>query len=114
MQSSSEYNTYDTYDYVGGTPDQSGGLVGLVGGGDDDDHHLLIGGAVGGGDQDGQALDVNFDDPKIASFPRLLLMGPRRGGKTSIQVRRWMSLANLFWFHIFLAKDVKSHTSYDV
>ena len=25
-------------------------------------------------------------DPKLASLPRLLLMGPRRGGKTSIQV----------------------------
>jgi hypothetical protein len=25
-------------------------------------------------------------DPKMASLPRLLLMGPRRGGKTSIQV----------------------------
>ena len=25
-------------------------------------------------------------DPQIAALPRLLLMGPRRGGKTSIQV----------------------------
>jgi hypothetical protein len=30
--------------------------------------------------------EVDFEDPKIASLPRLLLMGPRRGGKTSIQV----------------------------
>jgi predicted AAA+ superfamily ATPase len=33
-------------------------------------------------------MDINFDDPKIASMPKILLMGPRRGGKTSIQVRR--------------------------
>lgn len=31
--------------------------------------------------------NVNFDDPKIANLPRVLLMGPRRSGKTSIQVR---------------------------
>ena len=30
---------------------------------------------------------IDFNDPKIASLPRILLMGPRRGGKTSIQVR---------------------------
>lgn len=32
---------------------------------------------------DGESIDL---DPKSASLPRLLLMGPRRGGKTSIQV----------------------------
>ncbi len=32
--------------------------------------------------------NVNFDDPKIANLPRVLLMGPRRSGKTSIQVKR--------------------------
>jgi hypothetical protein len=31
--------------------------------------------------------EVDFDDPTISSLPRILLMGPRRGGKTSIQVR---------------------------
>jgi hypothetical protein len=30
--------------------------------------------------------EVDFDDPKISSLPKVLLMGPRRGGKTSIQV----------------------------
>ena len=30
--------------------------------------------------------DVDFDDPIVAALPRVLLMGPRRGGKTSIQV----------------------------
>ena len=29
---------------------------------------------------------VDFTDPAIADLPRVLLMGPRRGGKTSIQV----------------------------
>ena len=32
-------------------------------------------------------ISVDFEDPAIASLPRVLLMGPRRGGKTSIQVR---------------------------
>jgi hypothetical protein len=32
------------------------------------------------------AEGVDFDDPKIASLPRILLMGPRRSGKTSIEV----------------------------
>jgi len=31
------------------------------------------------------AAAIDFDDPKIANLPRILLMGPRRGGKTSIQ-----------------------------
>jgi len=30
---------------------------------------------------------VDFDDPAVAALPRVLLMGPRRSGKTSIQVR---------------------------
>lgn len=32
--------------------------------------------------------DIDFDDPRIANLPRILLMGPRRAGKTSIQVCR--------------------------
>eukprot|EP00542_Grammatophora_oceanica_P002074 CAMPEP_0194055024 /NCGR_PEP_ID=MMETSP0009_2-20130614/55329_1 /TAXON_ID=210454 /ORGANISM="Grammatophora oceanica, Strain CCMP 410" /LENGTH=388 /DNA_ID=CAMNT_0038703777 /DNA_START=42 /DNA_END=1205 /DNA_ORIENTATION=- len=30
-------------------------------------------------------LDINFDNPTIAAYPRVLFMGPRRGGKSSIQ-----------------------------
>lgn len=30
--------------------------------------------------------EVDFEDDKISSLPKILLMGPRRGGKTSIQV----------------------------
>mmetsp|Transcript_15211 Transcript_15211/g.23663 ORF Transcript_15211/g.23663 Transcript_15211/m.23663 type:complete len:455 (-) Transcript_15211:183-1547(-) len=33
----------------------------------------------------GHSQDIDFDDPKIANLPRVLLMGPRRSGKTSIQ-----------------------------
>jgi hypothetical protein len=33
-------------------------------------------------------ITVDFEEPSIAALPRVLLMGPRRGGKTSIQVRR--------------------------
>ena len=36
----------------------------------------------------GAADAVDFEDPKIAALPRVLLMGPRRSGKTSIQVRQ--------------------------
>lgn len=32
-------------------------------------------------------VSVDFEDPAIASLPRVLLMGPRRAGKSSIQVR---------------------------
>ena len=41
-------------------------------------NHNNLGGAGGG-------VVVDFDDPRIASLPRILLMGPRRAGKTSIQ-----------------------------
>jgi hypothetical protein len=30
--------------------------------------------------------DLDWNDPAIQGLPRILLMGPRRGGKTSIQV----------------------------
>jgi hypothetical protein len=33
--------------------------------------------------------DVDFDDPRIANLPRILMMGPRRAGKTSIQVSEY-------------------------
>lgn len=62
---------------------------------DDDgyDMHAASGGELG--DDEGPLFlsgqevftdNVNFDDPDISSLPRVLLMGPRRGGKTSIQV----------------------------
>jgi hypothetical protein len=67
---SNEYSAYDAYDYEGSPTDAP-----------EDDGLLVVPG------QPGRPMDINFDDPKIASMPRILLMGPRRGGKTSIQVR---------------------------
>lgn len=69
---SNECNTYDAYDYVGGTTND-----------DDESGMLLVPGGMTGSTR---AMDANFEDPKIASMPKILLMGPRRGGKTSIQV----------------------------
>ena len=41
--------------------------------------------------------EVDFDDPEIALLPRILLMGPRRGGKTSIQVRIFIQAFDLIF-----------------
>jgi len=48
---------------------------------DNDDHDGI------GDDEDHVDVDddVDFDDPRIANLPRILMMGPRRAGKTSIQ-----------------------------
>ena len=72
--------------------------------GDAEAHQYSHPDAEGGGSSVGSASDVgtstsssggssgsgstssSFDDPRIADLPRILLMGPRRGGKTSIQV----------------------------
>lgn len=74
---SNEYSAYDSYDYVSGTANEPL----------DDESGMLL--AAGGGASNGsmRAMDINFEDPKIASMPKLLLMGPRRGGKSSVQVR---------------------------
>jgi hypothetical protein len=50
-----------------------------------DHHHHQDG--VGDEDDDDEEEDFDFDDPRIANLPRILMMGPRRAGKTSIQVR---------------------------
>ena len=39
-----------------------------------------------GGSSGSGSTSSSFDDPRIADLPRILMMGPRRGGKTSIQV----------------------------
>ena len=72
---SNEYGAYDAYDY--GVSSNM-----LVDQPEDDPLMMAAPQQVMA-----RPLDVNFDDPKIASLPRVLLMGPRRGGKTSIQVR---------------------------
>ncbi len=78
---SNEYSSYDAYDYVSGTTNEPL---------DDESGLLLVTGGMNGSNR---AMDVNFEDPKVANMPKILLMGPRRGGKTSIQVSRlhsWM------------------------
>jgi len=89
-------------DGMGGSPYQSlpnSNMPGMMGGATADDQ-MMDGGAemdnnapillnssfigtAGGGGQENNIVD--FDDPRIASLPRILLMGPRRAGKTSIQ-----------------------------
>lgn len=79
---SSDYGGYDTYDYVG------------TGDAHDDEGMLLPG-------QTGRPADVNFEDPKVASMPKILLMGPRRGGKTSIQVSLLLTCISGRWICLF-------------
>jgi hypothetical protein len=82
MMDSNEYSAYeDSYnDYIGG----GGHVADHVD--EYEDGLLVIPGKESSG-QGGVVDTINFDDPKIANLPRVLLMGPRRGGKTSIQVR---------------------------
>lgn len=55
---------------------------------------ILFEGSTMGGEIGENSLSVvNFNDSKIAKLPRILLMGPRRGGKTSIQARLVMMLS---------------------
>ena len=82
----------------GGIPyqysEESGGADGIIQNGTMDDVLLtsnggptFLGGNIGAGGagQPENGNMVDFDDPRIASLPRILLMGPRRAGKTSIQ-----------------------------
>ena len=63
-------------------PDATGGSatsVGSIGA-------TSSGSSSGSGSGGSGSTSTSFDDPRIADLPRILLMGPRRGGKTSIQV----------------------------
>lgn len=78
-------------DYYDGSSDPySGydqGFVSTVSGVDDfDQQQQQLEDDLGGMAATAMRDDVDFDDPTIAALPRVLLMGPRRGGKTSIQV----------------------------
>ena len=55
-------------------------------------------------------ISVDFDDPTIASLPRVLLMGPRRGGKTSVQVRNALRIVSCTSFSI-LGSNLRSMLS---
>jgi hypothetical protein len=86
---------------------------------DDDgyDMHASGGGELGDDDgplflssQEAFTASVNFDDPDISSLPRVLLMGPRRGGKTSIQVSREQATTQLEGTVLsLLLSDAPSH-----
>jgi len=74
MQSNEYISAYDDYnDYQ---QQNDAGML-IVEGGDSAPMDM-----IGMGEN---AAQIDFNDPKIASLPRILLMGPRRGGKTSIQ-----------------------------
>ena len=64
-------NDYDIYDdeYVDRTNTTTNGATDLLHGSDEN-----------------QQPEIDFDDPMVVALPRIVLMGPRRGGKTSIQV----------------------------
>jgi len=64
-------------DNMNGIDDDAGLAEGLPNGEDD----MGMGSSVSDGVDD----EIDFDDPRIANLPRILLMGPRRAGKTSIQ-----------------------------
>jgi len=95
MMQSNEYSSaYDAYnDYhrhqqeAGHGGDDDGLIAGGADAGQQGSSSALAGGLLLGGSmqQDSFASTINFNDPEIVCLPRILLMGPRRGGKTSIQ-----------------------------
>lgn len=98
MQSNEYNNAYDDYsDYqqqnalIGQDEVDAAGMLimegssGQQGEGGSSPGQLLGGSQDGFGGAENSASSIDFNDPKIASLPRILLMGPRRGGKTSIQ-----------------------------
>jgi hypothetical protein len=103
MMESTDYGHYDdSYnEYVGGHHegnysanegnDNNSGLIGESSGPLRHPPDGIVASGDGG-------INKDNDDPRILSLPRILLMGPRRGGKTSIQVRFFLSF-------VFLAKD---------
>lgn len=87
-----EYGYHDPYsNAMGDYGDGSEGADYGYGEPGDDNGVAVSGGDVGEGDDGSSVSDavddeIDFDDPRIANLPRILLMGPRRAGKTSIQV----------------------------
>lgn len=92
-----DYTDYDGYHHQDHHPSHNhhgGYMIGGIGGDENlEGRDMIDTGEAELGDNAGEdeasgtfagsALD--FDDPKIADLPRILLMGPRRAGKTSIQ-----------------------------
>jgi len=89
MMQSNEYSSvYDDYNGSSGqqvlqsesSPAANNNMIGGIL--EDDDQGD---GGLGMENNNAATAAIDFNDPKIASLPRILLMGPRRGGKTSIQ-----------------------------
>jgi len=93
MQSNEYISAYDDYNHYQQGIDDAGMLImdessGFRGQGAASSSMNIGEGADEGGLmglESGNSAGIDFNDPKIASLPRILLMGPRRGGKTSIQ-----------------------------
>jgi hypothetical protein len=74
-----------------------------------DDHEPLFRrtGAAADDPQSGQRPSsyVDFAKPEIAALPRVLMMGPRRAGKTSIQVcvKKVIAVVGRCWFPVVVA-----------
>jgi hypothetical protein len=91
----SAYDDYNDYQQQEGDNDNGEGLLIVEGQQQQQEQSASGGGGIllGGGGMGGDNMSpIDFNDPKIASLPRILLMGPRRGGKTSIQVRSRLRL----------------------
>ena len=90
---SSAYDDYNDYHQHGAEQDiDDAGMLIVEGADQAASSPVLLGGStntpdgMAGAGAENNANAIDFNDPKIASLPRILLMGPRRGGKTSIQV----------------------------
>ena len=59
---------------------------GPTAGDEDDDVYLISQEGASTDDVLDNVNNIDFDDPEIAALPRILLMGPRRSGKSSINV----------------------------
>ena len=59
---------------------------GPTAGDEDDDVYLISQEGASPDDVLDNVNNIDFDDPEIAALPRILLMGPRRSGKSSINV----------------------------
>lgn len=78
--------SYDAYDYgAEQAPDDDGGV------------------AVTAAQLTTSEDNNNFEDPRIANLPKILLMGPRRGGKSSIQVCIYLHIYNIHTLSILLS-----------
>ena len=111
----SAYDDYNDYQHQGDGIDDAGMLIidessGLQGHGPASSSGNMMEGADEGGLmglENGNSAGIDFNDPKIASLPRILLMGPRRGGKTSIQVGETLFCV-FIRFHRFFRKETKN------